>query len=337
MVYHNCPEYPYPQFHAFPWPSQAPPALRRLQELANPSAQYSGPNHQQQCVAQFPSFYDSHGQMLPRHMRSKSAGVPQHNGHSPDVNWRPPCIPAGTGLENATNNGSKSREERLRENLEQLRRSNEAAYYIRPPADAIESSSSHEDEHTTTEAGASPVDSPQLIFPNPEDAYPAYRKGSRSAPQSLADLDDTPRQCKSCLGRPNWVCEHTLILAQELEALEISAEAKKGSAAASPVPASQPTQNPNPTLPETPTQPTETAQTSQSTPTAPVSTTTTRATRAPVQRTWSQVLFAQPGRPASLPSAKPKSESSAIDETDWPSLGYSASHLKNARKRNPSS
>ncbi|KAK5636186.1 hypothetical protein RRF57_011898 [Xylaria bambusicola] len=306
------------------------------------STQDYGQNYQQQGEIHFASFYDSRGQMLPRHMRSKSAGVFQHNGYGQNISWRPPCSPAGIGLENTTNRGSKSREELLHDNLEHLRRSNEAAYYIHPRDEAIETSSDHEDEDTMTKATASPVDSPPFELPNPEDAYPAYRKGSLSVPPSvtLTELDYAPRRCKSCLGSPNSDCEYNFITTRKSDDLQTAAKAElcsECSAVAAPVPVTQPSQDANPTIPKTPTYPTEAAQTSQFTPTASVSMTTTTTAGIPVQRTWSQLLFARPGRPTRPSSAKPKSESSAIDETDWPSLGSCPGLSKNARKRNPSS
>lgn len=265
MGYHCCLEYPYNHFYVLPEPSWASPALHPSTGLAITSTQDSSQNHQQQVGAQFASFYDSHGQMLPRHIRSKSAGVPQHNnGYSPNVNWRPPYSPIGIGLENTANRGSKSREELLRENLERLRFSIEAAYYIRPR------------------------DSLQLKIPNPDDPYPTHRKGSLSAPNSLINMDCTPRGCKSCLGSPNSDCEHNFHTTRRSDDLATAAKAKlcsECSAATAPISATQPIQDDNLTMLETPTQPTEAAQASESTLTAPVS--ATAATGALVQRTWS--------------------------------------------------
>lgn len=145
------------------------------------TSQPPSPYHQTQCPPGFTYVsvpgsahcypITNRDQILPRHLRSQSIGIYHKNDYLHGNHWKPPCGPLAVGLGASPPDGFKSRDEARRDNLEQLRRSNEAAYYTKHYDGINESSQNSQDEAPTTWVTSAHSDSPRPMPPNAGDAH----------------------------------------------------------------------------------------------------------------------------------------------------------------------
>ncbi|KAI1359084.1 hypothetical protein F5Y08DRAFT_350039 [Xylaria arbuscula] len=137
----------------------------------------------------------NNGQLLPRHMHRDTNDINRHA----QLYWCVNRAPSWGPIDPQVNNDSMCRDERLRRNLEQLRSSNEAAYYCTRADSPNGTSNDHEDEDIATRDTSSPADIAQPETVPINDAHlvpeignqPASRRRSVSAPFILRYPLDT--------------------------------------------------------------------------------------------------------------------------------------------------
>ncbi|KAI1348847.1 hypothetical protein F5Y01DRAFT_328144 [Xylaria sp. FL0043] len=171
-----------PQYQHYPYQAAPPPPFCASSASTPPGCTYMpvqccAQNCQHQTRDPSPYFHPYPNQTFTGHMHGDDNIAPQWNQYS----WNT------QGTTSALQEREDAMSEARRKNLEQLQRSNDAAYYnCRHQGNDQCSPSNEEESGIATEFGASSISSTQPELINAEEAYPR-RRNDYSRPRSLSE------------------------------------------------------------------------------------------------------------------------------------------------------
>ncbi|KAI1421779.1 hypothetical protein F5Y12DRAFT_668409 [Xylaria sp. FL1777] len=179
----------HPQYQYYPHQAAPIPPFHASSGTAPPGCTYLpvhgwGQYYQYQDRVTSPFYNSSCNQMCPEPMPGNDTSLLQTNQFNQDTNRDPPYSAQAVGFEPHTNEENKSLFEMRRENLEQLQRSNDAAYYNCLHHGNSQSLFSYDDEDIASQDSPLFIRSPRLEMLSAEDAYRTTRRGRSPYPRS---------------------------------------------------------------------------------------------------------------------------------------------------------